>query len=57
VRGSDAKKNKETGEIWEEDKSGHCGGKHYEVYKNQKEWEKGRRDRAVSPKGKLLKKF
>jgi len=30
VRGRPAKINSETGEVWEVDKSGHYGGRHYE---------------------------
>jgi hypothetical protein len=55
VKGRNAKKNKETGEIWVEDKSGH-GGRHWEVYKNRRDWIKGWRDRSVSWNGRLIKK-
>jgi RHS repeat-associated protein len=44
VKGSKAKKNKETGEIWEKDL---LHKNHYEVYKNKKLWEKGVRARDV----------
>jgi RHS repeat-associated protein len=54
VRGTSAKKNKETGEVWEKDK---LHKDHYEVYKDKKAYEKGRRDRDVwddgRPKGPL----
>jgi len=56
VRGSPAKKNKETGEFWVEDKSRHSGD-HYEVYRNQKDWEKGIRDRDVYKDGRQKRKF
>jgi hypothetical protein len=46
VKGTSAKKDKTTGEIWAKDKSGH-GGPHYEVYKNKREYDKGNRDRQV----------
>ena len=47
---------KKTGEFWERDPSRH-GGEHYEVYKNKKQWEKGRRDRAVWSTGKIKEYF
>jgi hypothetical protein len=50
------KKNKKTGEIWEQDPSRH-GGEHYEVYKNKKMYEKGVRNRAVWSDGSLKKKW
>jgi hypothetical protein len=56
VRGTSAKKNKETGEIWVEDKSRHSG-EHYEVYRNKKDWEKGTRDRDVYKDGREKRKF
>ena len=53
VRGRSGKVDAETGEIWEKDK---LHKDHYEVYKNQKDYDKGRRDRDVwsdgRPKGK-----
>jgi hypothetical protein len=54
VRGTPAKKNKITGEIWVPDK---MHGDHFEVYRNQKDFEKGRRDRAVWDDGTLKEKF
>lgn len=52
VRGSKAKENTETGEIWEKDM---LHKDHWEVYKNKKDFEKGKRDRDVwddgTPKG------
>jgi hypothetical protein len=57
VRGSSAKTNVETGEVWVKDKSGANqaghGGPHYEVYKNKKDYEKGKRDRAVVMYGRM----
>ena len=44
VRRSKALRNKETGEIWEKDL---LHRDHWEVYKNKKNWEKGKRDRSV----------
>jgi RHS repeat-associated protein len=44
VRGSSAKVNKSTGEIWERDTT---HGNHWEVYKNKKQWENRKRDRDV----------
>ena len=51
-----AKKNKETGEIWEQDPSRH-GGEHYEVYKNKKMYEKGIRNRAVWKDGRIKQRW
>lgn len=48
VKGSKAKKNKRTGEIWEKDL---FHRDHYEVYKDKKSWEKGKRDRDVYEDG------
>jgi RHS repeat-associated protein len=56
VRGSSAKRHKESGEIWVEDKSRH-GGEHYEVYRNRKDWEKRKRDRDVHKDGREKRKF
>ena len=54
VKGSKAKCNISTGEIWERDllHRDHC-----EVYKDKKKWEKGERDRAVWSDGRLKEKF
>jgi hypothetical protein len=54
VRGTPAKRNKITGEIWAPDHSGHYGGLHYEAYRNKRDWENGKRDRAVDPNGNLI---
>jgi hypothetical protein len=54
VKGSKAKRNKDTGEIWERDL---LHGDHWEVYKNKKHWERGRRDRAVWNDGRLKEQF
>ena len=52
VRGTKAKRDKETGEIWEKDR---LHKDHYEVYSDKKDYDKGRRDRDVwedgRPKG------
>jgi hypothetical protein len=57
IKNTPAKKHKTTGEIWVPDKSGHYGGRHFEVYRNKRDWENGKRDRAVDPNGKLIKKY
>lgn len=44
VKGKKGKINKENGEVWEKDK---FHKDHYEVYKDRKNYEKGRRDRDV----------
>jgi RHS repeat-associated protein len=44
VRGRDARRNKSTGEIWVFDR---FHKNHYEVYKNLRDFERGRRNRAV----------
>lgn len=54
VKGSKAKKNKKTGEIWEKDR---FHKDHYEVYKNKKQWERGIRDRSVYEDGRLKEQF
>jgi hypothetical protein len=56
VTGRPAKKNKITGEVWIKDKK---HKDHWEVYKNQKEYEKenGKRDRAVYDDGRLRQTF
>ncbi len=40
IRGTAAKLNTETGEVWVKDPSQH-GGEHYEVYKNQRDFQNG----------------
>ncbi len=54
VKGSSAKRNKKTGELWEKD---HLHKDHYEVYKNKKQWEKGKRDRDIWSDGRFKRKF
>jgi len=49
-----ARRNKKTKEIWEHDQ---LHKDHYEVYKNMKGFEKGKRDRAVWDDGRLKEKF
>jgi hypothetical protein len=50
VRRSDAKRNRETGEYWRPDR---LHKDHYEVYRNQRELERGLRDRSVWNDGRL----
>ena len=50
VKGSKAKRNIQSGEIWEKDL---LHKDHWEVYKNKKKWEAGERDRAVWSNGNL----
>ena len=52
--GSKAKIDRKTGEVWEKDM---LHKDHWEVYKNKKDWEKGKRDRAVWEDGRLKQKF
>ncbi|MDM8527341.1 hypothetical protein QUF58_03945 [Anaerolineales bacterium HSG24] len=54
VRGSKAKRHKQTGEVWEPDL---LHKDHWEVYKNKKMWERGKRDRSVWNDGRLKDKF
>jgi RHS repeat-associated protein len=54
VRGTSAKRDSETGEIWVKDR---LHGNHYEVYKNKKAFDNGERDRAVWSDGRLKEKF
>jgi hypothetical protein len=54
VRGSPAKRHKSTGEIWEPDR---LHKDHYEVYKNKRDWEKGKRNRSVWDDGRLKECF
>jgi RHS repeat-associated protein len=56
IRGTPAKRNKITGETWEVDKSGHRGP-HFEVYRNKRDFENRKRDRAVDPQGNTIKKY
>jgi len=54
VKGSPAKRNKETGEIWVKDR---LHKDHYEVYKNQRKFERGKRSRSVWADGRAKEKF
>ena len=54
VRGSKAKVNKSTGEIWERDM---LHKDHYEVYKNRKNHDNGKRDRSVWDDGRQKDNF
>ena len=54
VRGTSAKRNPDTGEIWMKDR---LHKDHYEVYKNKRDFENGVRHRAVWEDGRLKEKF
>jgi hypothetical protein len=54
VRGTNARRNKETGEIWVKDR---LHKDHYEVYKNKRDFERGRRSRSVWEDGRPKEKF
>jgi hypothetical protein len=54
IKGTKAKIDKETGEVWEHDQ---LHKDHWEVYDNKKDWEKGRRDRDVWDDGRPKRKF
>jgi RHS repeat-associated protein len=54
VRGQPAKRNRGTGEIWVKDR---FHGDHWEVYKNKKDYENGKRDRAVWDDGRFKEKY
>ena len=54
VKGSKAKRNLHTDEIWQKDL---LHGDHWEVYKTKKNWENGTRDRAVWDDGRLKETF
>jgi hypothetical protein len=56
VKGCKGKCSIETGEIWERDLL-HKNQPHFEVYKNKKNFEKGKRDRAVWEDGRLKQEF
>ncbi|WP_246033253.1 hypothetical protein [Shewanella canadensis] len=56
VRGCKADCNIKTGEIWEKDLL-HKNQPHYEVYKNRKNYDKGKRDRAVWEDGRPKQEF
>jgi hypothetical protein len=54
MRGRRARRKRETGEIWQADL---LHGDHWEVYKTLKDFERGKRDRAVWSDGRLKEKF
>jgi RHS repeat-associated protein len=54
VRGTRGRRDKDTGEIWEKDK---LHNDHYEVYKNKKDYDKGKRDRDVWEDGRPKRQF
>ncbi len=54
IKGTPAKRNKYTGEIWVLDR---LHKDHWEVYKNKKDYDKGKRNRAVWNDGRLKRKF
>ena len=54
VRGTSARKNRDTGEIWVKDR---LHKDHYEVYKNKKDFDNGTRHRAVWEDGRLKQEF
>jgi len=54
VRGTSARRNRDTGEIWVKDRR---HKDHYEVYKNKKDFENGVRHRAVWEDGHLKEEF
>jgi hypothetical protein len=55
VEGKPAFRDKETGEVWIRDEGSHYGGPHWEVYRNKRDAESGKRDRTVSNDGKTLR--
>lgn len=54
VRGRRARRNRETGEVWQADL---LHGDHWEVYKTVRDFERGNRDRAVWSDGRLKERF
>ncbi len=54
VRGAKGKRNKKTGEIWELDQ---LHKDHYEIYRNRRDYENGRRDRSVWDDGRQKQIF
>ncbi|HXM51037.1 MAG TPA: RHS repeat-associated core domain-containing protein [Pyrinomonadaceae bacterium] len=54
VRGTPARRNTRTGEVWERDR---LHKNHWEVYRNKKDYDNGRRDRSVWDNGDLKEKF
>jgi hypothetical protein len=56
IRGTSAKINTETGEVFVKDKSGH-GGEHYEVYRDVRDYEKGIRAYQVWADGSIGRSY
>jgi hypothetical protein len=54
LRGRRARRQRDSGEIWQMDL---LHDDHWEVYKTQREFERGIRDRAVWSDGRLKEKF
>lgn len=54
VRGRRARRHKRTGEIWQKDL---LHEDHWEVYKSMRQFERGRRDRAVWSDGRMKDQF
>ena len=54
VRNTPAKRHKSSGEIWEHDR---LHRNHWEVYKNRKNYDNGKRHRAVWDDGRLKETF
>jgi hypothetical protein len=54
VRGRRARRRRDTGEIWQLDL---LHNDHWEVYKTPRDFDRGRRDRAVWIDGRLKEKF
>jgi hypothetical protein len=54
IKGRKGKVDRETGEVWERDL---LHKDHFEVYRNRKDYEYGRRDRAVWSDGRLKERF
>jgi RHS repeat-associated protein len=54
VKGTPGKRNKKTGEVWERDR---LHKNHWEVYRNKKDYDNGKRDRSVWDDGRLKEKF
>jgi hypothetical protein len=54
VRGRRARRQRETGEVWQADL---LHGDHWEVYKTLRDFERGNRDRAIWSGGRLKERF
>ena len=54
VRGRRARRSRDTGEVWQADL---LHGDHWEVYKTLRDFERGKRDRAVWSDGRLKESF